>query len=97
MKVTVWYGLGGGFGGAINEEEIEVDNLEEAETYAHQAACEDYDQYDGLHGLRNEEGILEELQDNNSDDEDDESLQALAAEMYIEEREGWLEWKVEKI
>ena len=54
------YGLGGGFGGGNNYEVIETENLEDAEKWAFENACQDYKGYEGMYGLRTVEQIMEE-------------------------------------
>lgn len=76
------HGLGGGFGGANNYEVIETGNLEEAEKWAYENACEDYESYLGLYGLRDIEQIMEE----------EECEEEEADEIMREEREGWIEY-----
>lgn len=76
------YGLGGGFGGADNYEVIQTVDLEDAEKWAFESACESYDGYSGMYGLRDESQIMEE---DECDEED-------ARFIYEEEREGWLEY-----
>ncbi len=56
----IGYGLGGGFGGAINFEVIQVDNQEQADNFAWENACEEYESYAGMHGLRSVEDIMQE-------------------------------------
>lgn len=88
-KYKISYGLGGGFGGATEDDEIyEFENEEEAMRFAWEKACEEYESYAGLYGLRSVEEIMEE------DDIDDEDV---AWEVYREERESWLDYKVEEI
>lgn len=79
------YALAGGFGGVENAdwEKIDCNNLEEAESTAYQAACDEYDNYEGLHGLRTVEQIMEE----------DELSEEEAEEEWREEREGWLDYE----
>ena len=55
-----WYGLGGGFGGARDFEIEEFDNEEKAEEYAWELACEYYEHYVGLYGLRDYEQIAKD-------------------------------------
>ena len=77
----IGYGLGGGFGGSRNFEVVQVDNQDEAEQYAFESACEEYDRYAGMHGLRSVGQIMTE---EGIEDEDE------AQEIYNEERESWL-------
>jgi hypothetical protein len=84
-KWFISYGLGGGFGGANNFKVIDAENDEEASKYAWEMACQDYENYAGYHGLRNVDEIMEE-------DEVDEEA---AEEVYIEERESWLDYSAE--
>jgi len=90
MKFRVRFGLGGGFGGCEMQEWEEMDfaSLDEAEKYAYELACEEYDQYDGLHGLRSVEQIMEEDEVEDYDE---------AYESWLDERESWLDWEVEEV
>ena len=58
-KWIIYHGLGGGFGGARSSEAFEG-TKDEAETESWNKACEDYDRYAGLHGLRSISDIMEE-------------------------------------
>jgi len=84
-KWFISYGLGGGFGGANNFEIIDAKDEDEANTYAWEKACEDYESYVGLHGLRTIDEIMEE---DNVDEE-------IAEEIYNQERESWLAYSAE--
>lgn len=87
MLFKIHYGLGGGFGGAINHETLDFEDAEDAELYAWKAACEEYEQYDGMHGLQTVEEIMEE-----------ENVPELdAQEMWEEHRESWLDYRVEEL
>jgi len=90
MKFLVKYGLSGGFGGCEREEGevIEAGSLAEAEDYAYEIACQEYDSYDGMYGLRSVTMIMEE--DKIEDYEE-------AKEIWAEEREGWLDYCVKEI
>jgi hypothetical protein len=85
-KFWIRYALSGGFGGCerADWEEVECKDLQAAEEAAYQGACEEYDQYEGLHGLRTVEEIMEE----------DEVSEKEAEEIYQEERESWLDYEV---
>jgi hypothetical protein len=82
----IGYGLGGGFGGARNFEVIQVDNLEQAEHWAWERACEEYENYAGTYGLRDVSQIMGE-----DEIEDEEE----AIQVYEGERENWLDYSVQ--
>lgn len=82
----IGYGLSGGFGGAITFEVIQVDTQEEADKWAWESACNDYERYAGSNGLRDLGEIMEE---DGIDDED------VAWEVFCEEREGWLDYSAQ--
>ena len=86
MEYQIRYGLSGGFGGCQRKEWEDCDSETEnkAVQEAWERACEEYDSYAGLHGLRDTEQIIEE--DGVSAEE--------AQEIYVEEREGWLDYEV---
>lgn len=79
----IGWGLSGGFGGIQNYEVIIADSEEDAESQAYQNAIEEYQNYDGMHGLRSISDIMEE--DGIDDEEEAESI-------YNEEREDWLDY-----
>lgn len=83
-KYQIRGALGGGFGGVENVEweTIEAENMEEAQDEAYRVACETYDSYDGLYGLRSVSMIEEEEGVDESE----------AEEIWAEEREAWLDY-----
>ncbi len=89
MKFLIKAALGGGFGGIENcdGEEYECGNQKEADEIAYEMACEEYDSYAGLHGLRSVSDIMEE----------DEVNEDEAYIIYDDERESWLDYSAEKI
>lgn len=88
-KFKIKYGLSGGFGGCESGDEqiLECDNEDEANDQGWNLACEYYEDYDGLHGLRSVSMIMEE----------DEVEEDEAKEIWKEEREGWLDYEVEEL
>ena len=82
----IGYGLGGGFGGARNFEVIQVDSLEEAESWAWESACDEYESYAGSNGLRE---VMEIMEEDEIEDEDE------ALQVYEEERETWLDYSAQ--
>lgn len=81
----IGWGLSGGFGGIRDYEVIMADSLEEADKEAYQRAIQEYEQYEGMHGLRSVDDIMED------DDVDYDE----AEEIYNEEREGWIDYSAE--
>lgn len=79
-KFEISYGISGGFGGSCDWEEIQAVSLEDAETQAWENACEVYNSYDGMYGLRTIDEIAKE-----EDMTEDE-----ATYQWIDNREGWI-------
>ncbi len=84
-KWAIFAGLGGGFGGANFTGEVFTGTKEQAESRAYGAAQEEYDSYEGLHGLRDTQMIMDE------DGVDEEE----AEQIRNEEMESWLDYWVE--
>jgi hypothetical protein len=82
----IGYGLAGGFGGERNFEVIQVDTQEQAEGWAYEVCCEEYERYAGSNGLREIGEIMEE---ENIEDEDE------AQQVFEEERESWLAYSAQ--
>jgi hypothetical protein len=82
----IGYGLAGGFGGERNFEVIQVDTQEQAEEWAYEVCCEEYERYAGSNGLREIGEIMEE---ENIEDEDE------AQQVFEEERESWLAYSAQ--
>ena len=78
--------MGGGFGGADNYEVMKARSLRDAEEYAYEMACQEYEQYDGMHGLRSISDIMEEDGLSMEDAEQD----------WQYERESWLDYGAEE-
>lgn len=71
-------------GGAIFQEKF-TGTKEQAEMEAWRLACDEYDSYLDLHGIRSIETIMEE-EDVNEEE---------AEEIFRDERESWLDYEVE--
>lgn len=84
-KYKIYAGLGGSFGGADYIDTLDFENYDEAMEFAFRAACEKYNEYAGLYGLRTVEEIMEQ----------DETDEEEAIMIYNEERESWLDYNVE--
>ena len=94
-----------GCGCGDNEEYMVFETLEAAQNYACESAIEDYHSYVGLHGVRSEADIAEEMffdeDDANYEDFDWESLsdeqKADVEETYREEIENSINYWAEEI
>jgi hypothetical protein len=51
MKYNIYAGLGGTLGGAQYRGTGEFENFDDAEDYAYRIAVEDYESYEGYHGI----------------------------------------------
>jgi hypothetical protein len=93
MKFEIYAGLGGGFGGANYVETIEANTREEAEEYARQCAIDDYESYEGSHGILSRDDVFEDLIESFGEEplEEDVDLR------YMEEVEGWITYYVEEV
>lgn len=87
-EYNIYAGLAGGFGGAKYYSTILAENEDEALDYAFERACEDYEMYEGKHGLTSWSQIAEE---NELDPEEDYDT---IEEMYMSERDSWLSMRV---
>ena len=86
MTYQIRYGLGGGFGGCKNKEWEDTDakTEEQASDEAYGLACEEYDSYGGMHGLRTVNSIMEE------DGVDEKEAESILEEEY----DSWVDYEV---
>ena len=81
-----------------NEEYYEFNSQAEADNAAYQLAVEDYESYEGLHGIRSMSEIAEEDFDVELDELDYDTAMYVDIETtYFEERESQLEYCAEEI
>lgn len=90
-EYKIYAGLNGGFGGAEYIETDEFESEEDALEYAFAVACNIYEDYAGTNGIRYLDDIADE--EDLDLDEDWETIE----EIFSEEREGWLSYKVELV
>lgn len=93
MKFKIYAGLGGGFGGASYIETIEANTREEAEEYARQCAIDDYESYEGSHGILSRDDVFEDLIESFGEEPLEEDIDL----KYMEEVEGWITYYVEEV
>ena len=90
----ITYGCGCG----ENEEYMEFNSQQEANEYAYQSALDDYESYEGLHGIRSMRDIAEEDFEVNLDELDYNLGTYIDIETtYTEERESQISYGAEEI
>ncbi len=93
MKFKIFHGMGGGFGGASYDVTIECKTKEEAEEYARSAAIEDYQMYEGCHGILSQDDIFEDFVESFGENPTEEEVET----RYMEEIESWIVYYVEEL
>ena len=87
-----------GCGCGDNEEYLEFNSQNEANEYAYQSALEDYESYEGLHGIRSMSEIAEEDFGVELDELDYHTAEYIDIETtYTEERENQISYSAEEI
>lgn len=94
MKYAIFAGLSGSFGGATYQHTDDFETEEDALDFAYALAGLMYDSLEGLCGLPNWENIRDEL--SNSHGSDEEPSEDDIYELYMERRDNWLDYRVEK-
>lgn len=87
----IYAGLGGGFGGANYVDTIECETQDEAMEIACQSAIEEYESYEGNHGLLSWDECREDLIESGWEDPSDEDVN----DQYNEEIESWIDYYVD--
>lgn len=94
-RFHLYAGLGGGFGGAHYCETVEAENIDEAYEFAYELAVEEYQSYEGLHGILSWAECYEDAMESGFIGEDTMTENEIATyvdDMYQEEIEGWIEY-----
>ena len=87
-----------GCGCGDNEEYMEFNSQKEADEAAYQLAIEDYESFEGLHGIRSMSEIAEEDFDVQLDElEYDTAMYIDIETTYFEERESQISYSAEEI
>ena len=90
----IYTGMSGGFGGATYNGTYEYDSIEEATHDAYLKAEEEYQSYEGYHGIMSFEDVEEDLRESGfiGDDMTDSEIQDYVASHYLEEIESWISY-----
>ena len=97
-----WYkiyaGLGGGFGGPTYHGTYEYKSAEEALKDAYRLAEEEYQSYEGSHGILSYEDCEQDLLDSGFIDDDltGDEIDDMIADHYLEMIESWVAYEVKE-
>jgi hypothetical protein len=96
MIMKKYYKIGYSCGCGDNEDYIIATDEKMAGDIAYEYAVEDYEMYEGLHGIRGMHDIALDDYDVELDEADDATYDAIEQD-YIDEREGQLDYWAEEI
>lgn len=90
----IYSGMGGSFGGARYNGTYEYANINEATADAYRMAEEEYQSYEGCHGILSYADCEEDLQDSGFIDGDmsDDEIEDMVYSHYREEIESWISY-----
>ncbi len=92
----IYTGMGGSFGGARYNGTYEYANTDEATEDAYRMAEEEYQSYEGYHGIMSPVEIEEDLRDSGFINEDmtEDEINEMIDYHYREEVESWIQYHV---
>lgn len=93
---TKFYKITFSCGCGESEDFITAENYDNAMHYAYESAVEDYQSYEGYHGIPDAYDIAEEMFEKDYDSLSDEELEA-AYEEYLQTIESWIDYSAEEI
>ena len=91
-----YYKIGYGCRCGDNEDYIIAADQKEADTIVYELAVEEYERFEGLHGIRGMAEIAEEDYGVSLDQADDATYEEIEMD-YLDEREGQLDYWAEEI
>ena len=94
-RFYLYAGLGGGFGGARYCQSVEAENIDEAYQAAYELAVEEYQSYEGCHGIMNWGDCYEDAVESGCIDEEsmtEDEIHEYIDDLYQEEIESWIEY-----
>ena len=91
-----YFKIGYGCGCGDNEDYITAKDQREADVTAWEYAIEEYEMFEGLHGIRGMHDIAIDDYDMELDEADDATYEAIEQD-YIDEREGQIDYWAEEI
>ena len=94
-RFYLYAGLSGGFGGARYCQSVEAENIDEAYQAAYELAVEEYQSYEGCHGIMNWGDCYEDAVESGFIDEKsmtEDEIHEYVDDMYQNEIESWIEY-----
>lgn len=90
----IYCGMGGSMGGARYNGTYEYAGIEEALYDAYRMAEEEYQSYEGHHGIMSPEDVEEDLRESGfiGDDMTENEIEDAVDTRYLEEVESWIEY-----
>lgn len=94
-KFNLYAGLTGGFNSVgLVEENVECENLEEAEMFAYDYALSKFDDMSGTHGLKSYMDIEDELREEYGDDI---AFDDIVLEEYLQYADQWISYYAKEV
>lgn len=96
FKYKIYAGLGGSFGGAKCHGSYEFPSLKEAERYAYDLAWEEYQSYEGSHGILSWDDVYENCLASEwiePEAQSEAEIASIVDDAYLEEVESWIQWR----
>jgi hypothetical protein len=95
-KYEIYAGMGGGFGGAQLHGVYEFSSAQEAERYAYDLAFDEYQSYEGSHGILSWDEVYEDCLASEWIEpgaQSEAEIECIVDDAYLEQVESWIEWK----
>jgi uncharacterized protein with von Willebrand factor type A (vWA) domain len=93
---TKFYKITYGCGCGDNEDFITAENYDNAVHYAYESAIEDYNTYEGYHGIPNLNDIADEMFNREYEELSEDEKEAVEEE-YEQTVESWIDYSAEEI
>ena len=94
-RFHLYTGLGGNFGGAHYNQTIKAEDIDEACKFAYDLAVEEYQSYEGYHGIMDWGDYYEDAVESGVINEDimtEREINEYIDDMYQEQIESWIEY-----
>lgn len=95
-KYEIYAGMGGRFGGAQYHGIYEFSSAQEAERYAYDLAFDEYQSYEGSHGILSWDEVYEDCLVSEWIEpgaQSEAEIEGIVDDAYLELVESWIEWR----